>query len=82
MSKAAFSLSREEPYPATPFVINNITYIMRLKERVEADKEGLKTEEASIRERLTQEKGDEILKSWLKIARTKAKIKTYEEILQ
>ena len=30
---------------------------MRLKERVEADKESLKTEEASIRERLTQEKG-------------------------
>ncbi|MEK6725600.1 MAG: SurA N-terminal domain-containing protein [Deltaproteobacteria bacterium] len=82
MSKAAFSLSKEAPYPATPFVINNITYIMRLKERVEADKEGLKTEEASIRERLTQEKGDEILKSWLKIARTKAKIKTYEEFLQ
>ncbi|MBI4746308.1 MAG: peptidyl-prolyl cis-trans isomerase [Deltaproteobacteria bacterium] len=82
MSKAAFSLSKEAPYPATPFVINNITYIMRLKERVEADQEGLKTEEASIRERLTQEKGDEVLKSWLKIARAKAKIKRYEEFLQ
>ena len=82
MSKAALSLSKEAPYPATPFVINNITYIMRLKERVEADKEGLKAEEASIQERLTQEKGDEILKSWLKIARTKAKIKTYEELMQ
>ncbi|MEK7851451.1 MAG: peptidyl-prolyl cis-trans isomerase, partial [Deltaproteobacteria bacterium] len=82
MSKAAFSLSKEAPYPAKPFVVNNITYIIRYKDRVEADKEGLKSEEGSIRERLAQQEGDEILKSWLKIARTKAKIKKYEELMQ
>ncbi|MDO8445122.1 MAG: SurA N-terminal domain-containing protein [Deltaproteobacteria bacterium] len=82
MNKAAFSLTKDSPYPAKPFVINNITYIMRLKEKVEADIEGLKAEEGSIRERLRQQKGEEALKSWLKIARTKAKVKTYEELLQ
>ena len=82
MNKAAFPLTKDSPYPAKPFIINNITYIMRLKERVEADREGLKIEEASIRERLTQQKGEEALKSWFKIARTKAKIKIYEELLQ
>lgn len=82
MSKAAFSLSKEAPFPAKPFIVNNITYIIRYKDRIEADKEGLKSEEASIRERLAQEKGGEMLKSWLKIAKTKAKIKRYEELMQ
>lgn len=82
MNKAAFSLTKEAPYSVKPFVINNMTYIMILKERVEADKANLKTEEASIREMLTQQKGGELLKGWLKVARTKAKIKIYEEFLQ
>lgn len=82
MNKAAFSLTKEKPYPAKPFSTSGITYIFKLKERLEADLEGLKTEEASIRERVAQQKGEEILKSWLKMARTKAKIKTYDEFLQ
>lgn len=82
MNNAAFSLTKVMPYPAKPFSVNGITYIMKLKERTEADREGLKAEEASVRERLGQQKGEEALRNWLKIARTKAKIKTYEDILQ
>lgn len=82
MNKAAFSLTKENPYPAKPFSVNGVTYIMRLKERVEADKDGLKAEEAGIRTQLMQQKGEEALKSWLKNSRAKAKIKIYEEFLQ
>ena len=81
-NRAAFSLTRKAPYPAKPFSINGAAYIMRFKERVEADREGLKTEEEAIRMRLTQQKGEEALKSWLKIARTKVKTKIYDEFLQ
>lgn len=82
MNKAAFSLTKENPYPAKPFSVNGVTYIFRLKERVEADKEGLKAEEAGIRTQLTQQKGDAALNGWFKNARAKAKIKIYEEFLQ
>lgn len=82
MNRTAFSLTKETPYSSKPFSINGVTYLMKLREHVEADREGLKTEEASFRERLTQQKGEEALKSWLKIARTKAEIKTYDEFLQ
>lgn len=82
MNKAAFSLTKDKPFPAKPFSVSGVTYIFKLKDRLEADKEGLKTEEASIRERVTGQKGEEALRAWLKIARTKAKIKTYDEFLQ
>jgi peptidyl-prolyl cis-trans isomerase D len=82
MNKAAFLLTKETPYPERPFTINGITYVIKLKERIEADRDGLKAEESSIRERLMQQKGEEALKSWLKVARGKAKVKIYEDILQ
>lgn len=81
-NRTAFSLSKEAPYPAKPFSINGAAYIMRFKERVDADKEGLKTEEEAVRTRLAQQKGEEALKSWLKIARAKVKTKIYDEFLQ
>lgn len=81
-NKAAFSLTKEAPYPAKPFSINGAACILRFKERVEADREGLKTEEDMLRMRLTQQKGEEALKSWLKTARATTKIKIYDEFLQ
>lgn len=81
-NRAAFSLTREAPYPAKPYSINGAAYIMRFKERLEADREGLKAEEEAIRTRLTQQKGEDALKSWFKIARTKVKTKIYDEFLQ
>lgn len=81
-NRAAFSLTKGTPYPAKPFSINGAVYIMKFKEHVEADREGLKAEEEMIRTRLTQQKGEEALKSWLKIARTKVKTKIYDEFLQ
>lgn len=82
MNEASFSLTNEKPYPVKPFSVNGVTYIIKLKERAEADKDGLKAEEAGIRSQLKQQKGEELLKSWLKNARTKANIKIYEEFLQ
>lgn len=82
MNKAAFSLTREMPYTDKPFLIKGIPYILRLKDRAEVDREGLKSEEASIVERLKQQKGEYALRSWLKIARTKVKVKIYEDYLQ
>lgn len=82
MRKTAFELSKQSPYLSKPLVINNTIYIIKIKDRIEADMEGFKSREASIRETLMQEKGDQAVKDWLKIARTKAKIKIYEELLQ
>lgn len=47
-----------------------------------AGKPELKAEEDAIRTGLAQQKGEEALKSWLKMARTKAKTKIYDEFLQ
>lgn len=47
-----------------------------------AGKPELRPGEDAIMTRLTQQKGEEALKSWLKIARTKVKTKIYDEFLQ
>jgi peptidyl-prolyl cis-trans isomerase D len=71
---AAFGLSAASPLPRTTFKVGERWYAIRLKERIEINKDEFPKEKERIRQELLPGKQEEALKAWLKQLRGKTKV--------
>ena len=74
LTEAAFKLTAAAPVAPTPITVNGVWYAVKLKNRVEASKDGFAKEKEAIRSKLLPKKQDEAITAWLKGLRDKAKI--------
>jgi peptidyl-prolyl cis-trans isomerase D len=79
---AAFLLSKAAPAPATPFQIDGRWYAIRLKNRVEADTAPFQQEKEKIKQALLPARQQEVMGSWIKGLRDKAKVEINTSLAQ
>jgi len=64
LSRAAFALTSDSPWPEAPVEVSGTSYIFRLKERTEPDAEELETKRDTLRLELAAAKADLLLGPW------------------
>ena len=77
---AAFGLSKASPSPRTTFKVGDRWYAIRLKERIEINKDEFPKEKERIRQELLPVKQEEALKAWLKELRGKTKVEINQSL--
>ncbi len=71
---AAFTLTQASPLPKTPFKSGDTWYVIKLKNRIEADTGDFQKTKEQIKQSLLPVKRQEAVVNWLKGLRSKAKI--------
>jgi len=72
--REAFSLTPEKPLPGKAYGIKDDYYLVKLKERIGADREKFQAEKVKLRKRLLAQKRNEGVKLWIKGLKEKAAI--------
>ena len=65
LSNALYQLSDKNPYPDNVYTINSAQFIVRFKNRENADEQGFETRKDSLKAGLLRLKENEIFQSWL-----------------
>lgn len=78
LTSAAFLLSKERPYPASPLPWQDKYYILAFKERRAADLAEFQKDRDKMLSQLLEQKKQELVYAWLDAERRQAKIKIYE----
>jgi peptidyl-prolyl cis-trans isomerase D len=81
MMEAAFALSTAAPVAKTPFQTGERWYVIKLKARTEVDKDKFPTAKEEIKKTILPQKRQEVLASWMKELKGKAKIEINPGIL-
>lgn len=79
--EAAFSLTAASPAAKTPFQLGDRWYAIKLKNRVETNKDAFPMEKEKIKQSLLPKKQQEALDKWLKDLKAKAKIEINPALL-
>jgi len=77
----AFQLNKENPLSARTYKVGNNIFIVRLKEKKEADPLEFEKEKEAFSTRLLEQRKDEVFKRWLGEARKKASIVYHEDLV-
>jgi peptidyl-prolyl cis-trans isomerase D len=72
--EAAFKLTKESPTPNLPLQVDDRWYAIKLKDRAAADTADFQKMKEQIKQSLLPQKQQELMESWLKDLRSKAKI--------
>lgn len=72
--EAAFNLSAGAPVAKAPFKIGERWYVIKLKERVEMNKEEFPKQKEQIKQSLLPQKQQEVMTQWMKDMKSKTKI--------
>jgi peptidyl-prolyl cis-trans isomerase D len=81
VSRAAFSLSDQDPLPAEPLRTNSGYWVFRFAEKRLPDMEAFETEKENIRSRLLQQKRFKLFDAWLKQRREQSEVAIEEGFL-
>ncbi|MBI5681869.1 MAG: SurA N-terminal domain-containing protein [Deltaproteobacteria bacterium] len=76
-----FELTNNAPYYSKPVSSHGNTYVLKLKEVVEADAKGFEAKKEDIKNRLIGRKKQETFGKWLTDTRTKAKIQINKDAM-
>jgi peptidyl-prolyl cis-trans isomerase D len=79
--EAAFNLSAAAPYAKTAFKVGDRWYVIKLKERIEANKDQFSKQKEQIKQELLPRKQEEVLTNWLKELKGKTKIEINPALL-
>lgn len=80
--EAAFTLSQTAPLPKSAFKLGDSWIVIKLKNRVVADKTAFASAKESIKQQILPKKQQDALNDWLKELRSKAKIEINETLLK
>jgi peptidyl-prolyl cis-trans isomerase D len=78
---AAFTLTKSAPLPKAPIAVDGRWVVVKLSERVEADKGEFEKQKEAIKKELLPKKQEEALDSWVKELRAKARIEINEALI-
>lgn len=79
--EAAFGLTTAAPVAKTPFQLGDRWYVIKLKNRMEMNKDAFPREKEQIKQSLLPKKQQEALDTWLKEMKAKAKIEINPALL-
>ena len=72
--EAAFKLTTAAPVASTPFAVNGVWYVIKLKSRIEAPKDEFAKQKEAIRAKVLPKMQEDAISNWLKGLREKATI--------
>jgi len=78
LNRAAFLLSRENPYPPQPLAWQHKYYLLAFSERREPDAKEFDKVRETLKKQVLEQKRQVMLSSWLDAERQQAKIKIFE----
>lgn len=78
---SAFTLTKSSPLPSAPLPLNGRWIVVKLAERVEADRGEFEKQKDGIKKELLPKKQQQALDSWVKELKSKAKIEINEAII-
>jgi peptidyl-prolyl cis-trans isomerase D len=78
---AAFKLSAAAPVANTPFKVGERWYVIKLKERIEMNKEEFPKQKEQIKQTLLPQKQQDVLNLWMKDLKSKTKIEINPALL-
>ncbi len=79
--EAAFNLSVAAPVAKTAFKVGDRWYVVKLKERIEMNKEEFAKQKEQIKQSLLPQKQQDVLAQWMKDLKSKTKIEINPSVL-